>query len=263
MTSKGTSLIIAASIAAPLLLASPQPLEARPRKNVEKHSKKKFKTRHARRVFSLRIKNPRLYTNIEKGCIVLDPRDRDLIIRTVMGEANSEPYKGKVGVAATVLNRVRDGGFGGNSVQGVLFKPKQFEPWNTRRGELMRYGPQSRGWAEAEAAVDEAASGNDPTGGATHFANVSTVRARGNTSALGWLRGMSGASRIGQHTFGRADGKGDGRVRTIDGGEAPEGLDFDDFDDGPGFDDTDDLLGHAFASLTDETDDPRRLAVRE
>lgn len=260
--------MVAAAVAAPLLMAAPQPVDAKPRAEKHKASKKKWKARKSiKRIFSRRHYQPRKHYTFKDACIVLDPEDRDLIVRTVMGEANSEPYNGKVGVAAVVLNRLRSGEYGGNTVKGVLFAPKQFEPWNTRRGELMRYSPNTRGWAEAEAAVDDALNGNDPTNGATHFANVDTVRARGNSSALGWLRGMSNVTRFegSGHTFGNADGKGSGKgIRTLGGGsyrgDALEGLGLGGDDDD--FGDTDSLLGAALATLSEETDDPRRMAVR-
>jgi spore germination cell wall hydrolase CwlJ-like protein len=270
--------VVAVAVAAPLLIATPEIGEARPRTSIEtslkkqklKRTKKKVRSFKRSRRAKAKARKPRKqYTNIEKGCVVLDPEDRDLIVRTVMGEANNEPYLGKVAVAAVVKNRLMDGGFGGRDVRSVLFKPKQFEPWNTRRGELMSYGPGSRGWDEAEAAVDEAFSGNDPTNGATHFANVGTVAARGNTSALRWLRNMSNVSRIkgSGHTFGNADaGRGGGGVREIDGGDyRPGGSDIfrelglsDNADDS----DLDGLFSLGMASLQEETNDPRRQAVR-
>lgn len=203
-------------------------------------------------------------------CIMLDPRDRDLIIRTVMGEANREPYLGKVGVAAVVKNRLADGNYG-KTVQDVLFAPKQFEPWNTRRNELMGYGPGTSGWDDASKAVDEAFAGQDPTEGATNFANVGTVAARGNQSAMQWIRDMSNVSKIGNHTFGNSGaGRGDGSVRTIDTGTDTGGhrdlmkaLGFDDDLDAMndeasgGFD-----LARAMAAFTEPTSDPRRMAVR-
>jgi hypothetical protein len=204
---------------------------------------------------------------------MLAPEDRDLIVRTVMGEAGREPMSGKVAVAAVIKNRLLDGGFGGRTVPQVLLAPKQFEPWSTRRRELLNYSPDDPGYKEAGEAVDRAfGSEEDPTGGATHFANVKTVADRGNDTALGWLRGMSGVTKIGNHTFGRADGKGDGRVeREIDtdgagsgGGSVlgrMAGLDDDELElrrlgEQP-FD-----LQSALESMNDATDDPRRLAVR-
>jgi Cell Wall Hydrolase len=253
MSHKG---VVAAVVAAPFLVTDPSPIEARPLAPHHHHQRKRHKRAH--------------YRNITKGQpVMLDPEDRDLVIRTVMGEANGEPHLGKQAVAAVIRNRLASGGFGGDTVKGVLFAPKQFEPWSTRRGELMSYGPGSRGWDDAASAVDEAFSGADPTDGATHFANVGTVKERGNNSALGWLASMSGATKIGNHTFGRADGKGDGRVRAIDTGDDSGASSLAAL--GMGDDDTNALLSEggagddlmaALQSLREPTDDPRRQAVR-
>lgn len=193
---------------------------------------------------------------------MLSPEDRDLIVRTVMGEANGEPFQGKVAVASVVKNRLTSGNYG-DTVPGVLFAPKQFEPWNTRKRELLSFSPDDPRYLEASEAVDEAFAGNDPTNGATHFANVQTVKDRGNESALGWLRGMSNVSRYGNHTFGNADGKGSGGRAGISGGSVlggMAGLDDDDGYDPLSEDEPFDLEGE-LGSL-DDTDDPRRLAVR-
>lgn len=142
----------------------------------------------------------------------LTKEERDLLIRTVIGEADNQPELGKAAVANVVLNRLNAGGYG-DDVKGVLFKPKQFEPWGTRAKELMSYSPDSPAYSAASAAVDKVLSGNyeDPTKGATHFANVSTVKDRGNTNALGWINNMSNVTQIGAHTFGNADA-GRGKV---------------------------------------------------
>jgi hypothetical protein len=140
---------------------------------------------------------------------MLDPRDRDLIIRTVIGEAANQPAMGQAAVAHVIRNRVNAGGYG-NGVQDVLFAPKQFEPWNTRRDELMAYAPEDPRYQRAASIVDGVFGDKIPdiTKGATHFANVDTVRQRGNNAALGWIGEMqkNGSSvRIGAHTFGAPD----------------------------------------------------------
>lgn len=124
-----------------------------------------------------------------------------MAIRTVLGEASNQPFEGKLAVAAVIRNRVKTGRWGNNTRQVVLAR-SQFEPWSRRRRYLARLGPGSPGWDEAARAVDAASAGADPTGGATHFANASTVRARGNRSALGWMSRLRNRLQIGSHTFG-------------------------------------------------------------
>jgi hypothetical protein len=152
----------------------------------------------------------------------IDPTDRDYLIRTVIGEAGNQPFDGKVGVAAVVLNRLNSGGYG-DSIPGVVLAPKQFEPWSTRRGELLNYAPdKTPGWGDAAKAVDAALSGNDPTNGATHFANVATVAQRGDPAGRqgGWLTKMDNVTQIGAHTFGNADagrrGGGQAKAKPLD-----------------------------------------------
>jgi spore germination cell wall hydrolase CwlJ-like protein len=141
---------------------------------------------------------------------------RELLIRTVWGEAHNQPQVGRIAVAAVILNRLKTGRYGG-SVRAVVLAPKQFEPWMRRRCQLVRLTPRSPGWGEAARAVDAALAGEDPTAagigpalsandprepGASHFANEATVRQRRNARALAWLARLKGVQRIGAHTFG-------------------------------------------------------------
>lgn len=142
--------------------------------------------------------------------------DRDLIVRTVLGEAANQGPEGMAAVAHVILNRLKSGKYG-QSVPDVLFAPKQFEPWNTRRSELMAISPNSPAYQSAASIVDRVQAGEapDPTGGATHFANVDIVKQRGNQSGLSWIRNMydnGSAVKIGNHTFGSPDSQPGARV---------------------------------------------------
>ena len=126
---------------------------------------------------------------------------RDLMIRTVVGEAAGQPYAGQVAVAAVIRNRVLAGRYG-PTVRAVVLAKAQFEPWGRRCAALIRLGPHAPGWSAAAQAVDEALAGADPTRGATHFANVATVRARRNRAGLRWIARLERPIQIGAHTFG-------------------------------------------------------------
>jgi hypothetical protein len=146
--------------------------------------------------------------------------DADLLARTILGEAANQGDVGQAAVAHVVKNRLASGRYG-KTLEDVLFAPKQFEPWNTRRNELMGYGDHTPGFGDAKVLARAVLDGRieDPTDGATHFANVGTVQQRGNTRALGWIDRMfqnGSARKIGAHTFGRADGEG-----ASGGGRAP------------------------------------------
>lgn len=160
---------------------------------------------------------------------IMNPADRDLMIRTVVGEANGEPFQGQKGVAGVVLNRFNSGKYG-STMSDVLFAPKQFEPWNTRRAELLSYSETDPAYQRAARAVDAVLAGDNPIGSRTHFANVGTVAARGNTRGMSWINGMPDSLKIGNHTFGTADeGSSSGKRRR---GAVPE-IDTSDDEDPP------------------------------
>jgi hypothetical protein len=139
----------------------------------------------------------------------MDPRDRDLIIRTVIGEAASQGPLGQFAVAHVIRNRLESGRYGKTGADVVL-APKQFEPWSTRKDELLGIDPNSPQYQRMAKIVDATFSDEipDPTGGATHFQNEAIVRKRGNTSGLKWLEDMkrnNSAITLGDHIFGSPD----------------------------------------------------------
>lgn len=134
---------------------------------------------------------------------VMDQNDRDIVARTIVGEAAGQPFEGQQAVANVILNRLRSGRFGG-SISDVVFAPYQFEPWQTRRGELMSISPGSPAYQQAGQAID-AALGGDVTGGATHFLQPHTVMQRSGKLPA-WAQGTPVAS-IGAHVFFAPDGK--------------------------------------------------------
>jgi hypothetical protein len=145
-------------------------------------------------------------------------RDYDLIARTILGEAANEPFAGKAAVANVILNRLKAGNYG-SSIPEVLFAPKQFEPWNTRRSQLLSYGPQTKGWDEAMTIAKTVGRGMapDPTGGALNFLNRDYSAKRGDSAMRsgGWGNNLQNPIQIGAHTFGTAAGAGTGREGRI------------------------------------------------
>ncbi len=114
----------------------------------------------------------KIYSNNEPS--PLDPpsgADRDMAVRTIVAEAGNQPMLGQVGTASVIRNRAVGGGFGGDTVPGVIQAPNQFEPWNTEAGRTRMAGidPASPQYQNASRALDSAYFGNDPTGGATNF----------------------------------------------------------------------------------------------
>jgi spore germination cell wall hydrolase CwlJ-like protein len=136
----------------------------------------------------------------------LSPRDRDLMIRTILGEAGNQGPQGQAAVAHVILNRTAAGSYG-KSPSDVVLAPSQFEPWTTRSKELMAINPNSAAYQNAGDIVDMAQSGDipDPTGGATHFLQENIVRQRRGGSLPNWAQ--QPIAKIQGHTFFAPNGR--------------------------------------------------------
>jgi N-acetylmuramoyl-L-alanine amidase len=119
--------------------------------------------------------------------VVVTSEELDLLARVVHAEAGSEPFEGKVAVAAVILNRVRSSRFP-NSVWEVLHQPGQFTP--VEQGTL-----SSKSDASSMDAVRRALAGEDPTGGALFFYNPY------KTAAPDYWATKQVIKRIGNHNF--------------------------------------------------------------
>lgn len=100
--------------------------------------------------------------------------DVDVLARTIWGEARGDGAAGMAAVAAVIMNRVRRGGWWGNSVRDVCLKPYQFSAWNTfdpNRLRMLNVDGNDQAFAVALEIARAAVSGSlpDPTGGATHY----------------------------------------------------------------------------------------------
>lgn len=111
----------------------------------------------------------------------------ELLSRVIHGEAGDEPYLGKVGVGAVLMNRMRSGSFP-NSLSGVIFEPYAFE--SVSNGLIWQRTPSE----ESVRAATEALNGFDPTYGALFFWNPS--------KPVGpWIWTRQIITQIGQHVF--------------------------------------------------------------
>lgn len=126
----------------------------------------------------------------------MTPWEHDLLVRTVLGEAGGEPPEGQQAVAAVALNRLRSGQYG-KDMAGVLLQPNAFESWS-RPNQAMYSDASSPAYTGASQAVDAAAGGDDPTGGAVNFLNPDLQTADGRPIPK-WAQGDG--QRIGQHVF--------------------------------------------------------------
>lgn len=119
-------------------------------------------------------------------------RDIELLAKLVYAEARGEPYVGKVAVAATVLNRLKDPKYP-KSISSVIYQVD---------GGRYQYSPVKNGQINlvpdetSRRAVYEALSGVDPTGGATTFYNPSKT-------ADSWVRSRPYSTTIGNHVFSK------------------------------------------------------------
>jgi spore germination cell wall hydrolase CwlJ-like protein len=105
-------------------------------------------------------------------------KDRDILARTLWGEARGESLAGQIAVAWTIRNRVNDGkakSWWGEGYAGVCQKPYQFSCWNRSDPNFAYLSGAKpipfRELAQARIAADQVIDGKvpDPTGGATHY----------------------------------------------------------------------------------------------
>ena len=113
----------------------------------------------------------------------------DLLARLIRAEAEGEPFEGKVGVAAVLLNRVQDARFP-KSLEGVIYEPDAFE--SVSNGRIYNTPPTS---ADLQAARD-ALNGWDPTYGSVFFWNPSKP-------VNPWIWSRTVTTQIGNHIFAR------------------------------------------------------------
>lgn len=131
--------------------------------------------------------------------MITDPTERDLIIRTVIGEAASEGPVGQLAVAHVIANRMRSAGRG---ARDIIMARHQFEPWNNPQtaAQLQALTPNDPRYQRVAQALEPFFSGQsqDPTGGATHFYSP-TAQASLGRQPPAWDNG-SGQD-IGRHRF--------------------------------------------------------------
>ncbi len=111
-----------------------------------------------------------------------------LLARVVHGEAQAEPYLGKVAVAAVILNRVESDQFP-NTLAGVIYQPHAFE--SITNGVANATPSQ-----EAVRAAQDAINGWDPTQGALFFWNPAKPVSK-------WIWSRPIITQIGAHVFAR------------------------------------------------------------
>lgn len=109
-----------------------------------------------------------------------------LLARCVYGEARGEPYKGQVGVAAVILNRVKSSKFP-NSISGVIYQSGAFDA--VKDGQINLTPDES-----CIKAARDAMNGWDPTNGCLFYYNP-------ETSTNKWMLSLPITLDIGRHVF--------------------------------------------------------------
>lgn len=131
-------------------------------------------------------------------------KDRDILARTLWGEARGETLAGMVAVAWTIRNRVSDGkakSWWGEGYAGVCLKPYQFSCWNKNDPNFpFLSGAKSIPVAEMAKAVMVATAVMDgaypdPTGGATHYYATTMPK------APDWAAKAKQTLKLGHHIF--------------------------------------------------------------
>jgi len=146
--------------------------------------------------------------------------DRDMAIRTLLGEARGESPDGQRAVAWVIRNRAdiarlfmgRTGRphrlFGDGSLAGVVRAPLQFSCWNgndPNAAIIAAWDPGRRPYGALGEILDQvvaAPAAADPTQGATHYFTAAAPRGAA-TWPPKWAAAMAPRGRIGAHLFYR------------------------------------------------------------
>ncbi len=106
--------------------------------------------------------------------IIVGEADREIMTRTIWGEAEGEPWFGKLAVAAVILNRAADKRWP-KSVGEICLQPGQFSCWNNPSSRLFKiatvdtHSPSYIECHEATLQLTTSRKFFDTIMGATHF----------------------------------------------------------------------------------------------
>ncbi|SFS46182.1 cell wall hydrolase [Marininema halotolerans] len=122
----------------------------------------------------------------KKATASVSQEDMTWLARAIHGEARGEPYKGKVAVAAVILNRVDSSDYP-NTPKGVIMEKGAFTAVSDGQIWLQ---PNSEDYKAAK----EAVNGSDPSLGATFYFNPETATSK-------WIWSRPQITKIGKHIF--------------------------------------------------------------
>lgn len=102
----------------------------------------------------------------------LTPYQKDILIRTALGEARGEGVEGMADVIQVILNRAKSGDFPSDPA-AVALQPNEFSTWNTGKGgnNPQQFSVNSDVYRSGLRALDSVLSGSRPdyTGGALFY----------------------------------------------------------------------------------------------
>lgn len=128
----------------------------------------------------------------------LTPQQRDILIKTILGEARGEGERGMEAVAHVIANRANSNRYPGDPA-AVALQPKQFSTWNAGEGgnNPQQFRPGTPQYETAAQVIDRVFSGQttDPTNGALFYHTPAVNPA--------WSREVNrhGTTQIGNHIF--------------------------------------------------------------
>lgn len=127
--------------------------------------------------------------------------DKDVLARTIFGEARGEGYEGMEAVACVILNRLKSGvRWWGDSIVTICLRPYQFSCWNEgdpNKALCLAVKDTNPKFAMALDIAGKALDGDweDVTNGADHY------YAKSMKFPPKWARGREPVAEIGNHIF--------------------------------------------------------------
>lgn len=119
--------------------------------------------------------------------VVLTQGEKALLCRFVSAECKEEPYICRIAAAAVILNRMKSNGFP-NGVEKVIFSNGGF---SSVLSNTLGQNISEEELDLSMQAVRQAATGEDPTGGALYFAregeaSITSINFRAGGMVFGW-----------------------------------------------------------------------------
>jgi len=128
----------------------------------------------------------------------LTPYQRDILIKTILGEARGEGTTGMAAVAHNILNRAKSGRYPSDPAE-VALEPKQYSTWNSGEGgnNPGQFKPGSKAYETAAQVLERVVGGEIPdmTGGALQY------HAKSVTPYWADEANTNGSLRVGNHVF--------------------------------------------------------------